>query len=116
MLTPLTFESFLSVSEYIYNNSETTGPFREYFRLQIQKTLSQVVHEGWMLEVVAKGGDLVKDLFLSYRRPQAAKDEDSDDKPAVKVTWEDDAAALRAERDRSGKRPADFFKYQDFKD
>lgn len=85
MLTPITFESFLSVSEYVYNNSGPTGPFREYFRLQIQKTLPQVVHESWMLEVVGKGGDLAKDLFLSGRQPQAAREDDDSDQPAVKV-------------------------------
>ena len=89
LLTPITFESFLSVSEYIYNNSEDTGPFRPYFRVQIEKTLPQVVHESWMLEAVAKGGDLAQDLFKSCRRAKFSIDVSSDE-PAVKVEWNHD--------------------------
>ena len=89
LLTPITFKSFLSVSEFIYNNSEDTGPFRPYFRVQIEKTLPQVVHESWMLETVARGGDLAQDLFTSGRRPRYIYFNHSDE-PAVKVEWDFD--------------------------
>lgn len=92
LLTPITFESFLSVSKYIYNNSSAAGPFRPYFRAQIKKTLPQVAHETWMLEAVAKGGDLAQDLFLSCRQPEAVKAEEGDD-PTVKVKWDLETAA-----------------------
>ena len=90
LLTPITFESFLSVSEYIYNNSEDTGPFRPYFRVQIEGTLPEVVHESWMLEAVAKGGDLAQDLFKSCRQRKVIWFNDSGDKPAVQVEWNHD--------------------------
>ena len=90
LLTPITFESFLSVSEYIYNNSEDTGPFRPYFRIQIEKTLPQVVHERWMLEAVAKGGDLAQDLFMSCREPVITSFDVCGEGPAVKVKWDHD--------------------------
>ena len=90
LLTPITFESFLSISEYIYNNSKDTGPFRPYFRVQIEETLPQVVNESWMLEAVAKGGDLAKDLFKSCRGPRFIYFSVKSDEPAVKVEWNHD--------------------------
>ena len=90
MLTPVTFESFLSVSEYVYSHCGTRGAFHDYFKEQIMKALPLVVHEEWLLDVVAKGGDLARDLFLSGRDlPQEAADDDFDDEAAVMVKWED---------------------------
>ena len=92
MLTPVTFESFLSVSEYVYSNSGTRGPFHNYFKGQIMNNLPLVVHEEWLLNVVAKGGDLARDLFLSGRdSPQGKVDDEFDDEAAVMVKWEDNA-------------------------
>ena len=92
LLTPVTVESFLSVSEYVYSNSGTSGPFRDYFKEQIMKALPLVVHEEWLLDMVAKGGDLARDLFLSGRGlPQEKADDEFDDEAAVMVNWEDDA-------------------------
>lgn len=93
MHMPVTFESFLSVSEYVYSNSGTRGAFHDYFKEQIVKTLPLVVHEEWLLDVVAKGGDLARDLFLSGRGrglPQGKADDDFEDEAAVMVRWEDD--------------------------
>ena len=89
MLTPITFESFLSVSEYVYEKGGTKGPFRGYFRQQIEGALPQVAHEAWLLEVIARGGDLAQDLFLSGRAPQLTdlRYEDGGDEPVVKVVW-----------------------------
>lgn len=92
MLTPITFESFLSVSEYIYSNSGSSGPFRAHFREQIRETLPLVAHEEWLLDVVAKGGDLAQDLFLSGKSPPQAKtDSEHADKRAVMVGWDDES-------------------------
>lgn len=95
MLTPITFQSFLSVTEYVYDNSGTAGPFRDYFRRQIQENLPLVSHEEWLLEVVAKGGDLAQDLFLSGRAlPKAQGSDEPDAESAVMVMWpEHDASS-----------------------
>ncbi|KAG7005270.1 hypothetical protein G7Y79_00020g047980 [Physcia stellaris] len=74
MLTPITFESFLSVSEHVYCDSGSSGPFRAYyFGEQILETTPLAAHKGWLLDVVAKGGDLAQDLFLSGKGLPKAK-------------------------------------------
>lgn len=91
MLTPVTFESFLSVSEYVYSNTGSRGAFHDYFKDQIMEALPLVVHEEWLLDVVAKGGDLARDLFLSGRDLRQGKaDDELKDEAAVMVKWEDD--------------------------
>lgn len=92
MLTPITFESFLSVSEHVYSNSGSSGPFRAYFREQIIETLPLVAHKEWLLDVVAKGGDLAQDLFLSGKSlPKAKTDDERIDERAVMVGWDEES-------------------------
>jgi len=63
MLTPMSFSSFLSVSEHIYNNSDASGPFRQYCRRQLENYLPEIARCQWLDDQVAKGGDLAVDLF-----------------------------------------------------
>ena len=63
MLTPMSFRSFLSVSEYIYDNSDDSGPFRPYCRQQLEIYLPEIARSQWLQDKVARGGDLAVDLF-----------------------------------------------------
>lgn len=63
MLTPMSFSSFLSVSEHIYNNSDASGPFRPYCRRQLENYLPEIARCQWLDDQVAKGGDLAVELF-----------------------------------------------------
>ena len=84
MLTPLTFESFLSVSEVIYSESGP-GPFREYFRQQIEGPLPEVADEPWILQRIANGGDFATELFSCSHKPSSRND--GKPKEMVTVTW-----------------------------
>ncbi len=63
MLTPMSFRSFLSMSEHIYSNSDASGPFRPYCRQQLEIYLPEIARSPWLQNIVAKGGDLAMDLF-----------------------------------------------------
>lgn len=63
MLTPMSFRSFLSVSEHIYNNSDASGPFRPYCRRQLEVYLPEIARSQWLQNKVAEGGDLAVELF-----------------------------------------------------
>ena len=92
LLTPVTFEAFLSFSEHVYSNSVSSGPFRAYFREQISETLPLVAHTEWLLDVVVKGGDIAQDLFLSGKSlPKAKTDDGRTDERAVMVGWDEES-------------------------
>lgn len=65
MLTPMSFRSFLSVSEHIYSNSDASGPFRPYCRQQLEFYLPKIARSQWLDDQVVRGGDLAVDLFVS---------------------------------------------------
>lgn len=67
MLTPMSFRSFLSVSEHIYTNSDASGPFRPYCRQQFEIYLPKIARSQWLDDQVVRGGDLAVDLFISNR-------------------------------------------------
>ena len=69
ILTPMTFSSFMTLSEHIYNNSDASGPFRTYCRSVIEHCLPQISRGEWLSDQVARGGDLAVELFSAESRP-----------------------------------------------
>lgn len=67
MLTPMSFSSFLSVSEHIYNNSHASGPFRPYCRRQLEIYLPKIARSQWLDDRVGRGGDLAVEFFVANR-------------------------------------------------
>jgi len=67
MLTPMSFRSFLYVSEHIYNNSDASGPFRPYCRRQLENYLPEIARCQWLDDQVVRGGDLAVELFVANR-------------------------------------------------
>jgi len=65
MLAPMSFRSFLFVSEHIYTNTDASGPFRPYCRQQIEIYLPQIARSQWLDDLVARGGDLAVELFVA---------------------------------------------------
>jgi len=67
MLTPMSFRSFLSVSEHIYNNSDASGPFRPYCRRQLEIYLPKSARSQWLDDQVFRGGNLAVELFIAIQ-------------------------------------------------
>jgi len=67
MLTPMSFRSFLSVTEHIYDNSDASGPFRPYCRRQLEVNLPKIARSQWLDDHLVRGGDLAVELFVANR-------------------------------------------------
>lgn len=80
ILKPLSAESFLSISKYIYDNNRGMSVYREYFREEITKHLNHATIEPWVMDQIEQGGELATDIFLAGRDTRKAemsvKDED----------------------------------------
>ena len=60
-------DDFLPISQYIYNNNQGAGPYREYFRYRIvycHIAFPEDVKE-WTKKRIAEGGELAEDLYLT---------------------------------------------------
>jgi len=92
-LKPLSVESFLSISKYIYDNNRGTSVYREYFREEITEYLSLATIETWVMDQIQHGGELATDLFLAQRDSRkaemAVKDEDSEARCDIEEPDED---------------------------
>ena len=64
MLTPLRVESFLDISEYIYEEGGPGGPFRAYFREQMG-FVSKKAARPWLEGKATISGEFAADLFSS---------------------------------------------------
>lgn len=65
MLTPLALESFLDMSEYIYDHGGPKGPFRPYFREQMGEFVPREAIRPWIDGKESISAEFAKDLFLS---------------------------------------------------
>lgn len=77
ILKPLSAESFLSFSKYIYDNSRGTRVYREYFRKEIAQHLNDTAVEPWIMNQIEQGGELAMDIFLAGRDSRKAEDSET---------------------------------------
>ena len=76
MLAPLTTESFLNISRYVYENNTGPGAYRDYFCYKIKGYLHLDIMEDWIMERIAEGGDLAVDIFHACRETWTAESDE----------------------------------------
>ena len=112
MLTPLAVDSFLDISEYIYDQGGPEGPFRAYFREQMGLLQKEAIRP-W---IDAREVEIVKDLFFPNPATGVSNNEVLVNWPSGrKVKSKDDALRTAKEllrdkiRSKKGKSPRNWF-------